>query len=140
VCVALAEGPERYSSARQNLTDLVLRTIKFPPLFSRKTPFTQSSHPPTTHTRMASEAFSAAEAELYDRQIRLWGATAQKRLQSSSILVFGMNALGAEIAKNAVLAGVFCSFSMVCWDSHEVHRVVVLFESVPSLLVYSCND
>ena len=53
-----------------------------------------------------TEGFSSAEAELYDRQIRLWGAAAQKRLQGSSILVFGLNALGAEVAKNAVLAGV----------------------------------
>lgn len=46
------------------------------------------------------------EAELYDRQIRLWGLDAQKRLRSSNILIVGINSLGAEVAKNLVLAGV----------------------------------
>uniref|UniRef100_A0A182W3C9 SUMO-activating enzyme subunit 1 n=1 Tax=Anopheles minimus TaxID=112268 RepID=A0A182W3C9_9DIPT len=46
------------------------------------------------------------EAELYDRQIRLWGLDSQKRLRSARILISGMNGLGAEIAKNIILAGV----------------------------------
>ena len=66
-----------------------------------------------------------AEAELYDRQIRLWGLENQKRfafhnfvflncfqcwnysrLRSSKILIAGINGLGAEIGKNIILAGV----------------------------------
>ncbi len=47
-----------------------------------------------------------AEAQLYDRQIRLWGLDAQKRLRAARILVAGIGGLGCEVAKNLVLAGV----------------------------------
>lgn len=47
-----------------------------------------------------------AEAELYDRQIRLWGLESQKRLRASKILICGINGLGAEVAKNIILSGV----------------------------------
>jgi len=46
------------------------------------------------------------EAELYDRQIRLWGLDAQKRLRSARVCLLGVSGLGAEVAKNLVLAGV----------------------------------
>lgn len=46
------------------------------------------------------------EAELYDRQIRLWGLDSQKRLRAARILIAGLNGLGAEIAKNIILSGV----------------------------------
>jgi len=46
------------------------------------------------------------EAELYDRQIRLWGLDAQKRLRSAKICVLGVSGLGAEITKNLVLSGI----------------------------------
>uniref|UniRef100_U5EX24 SUMO-activating enzyme subunit 1 n=1 Tax=Corethrella appendiculata TaxID=1370023 RepID=U5EX24_9DIPT len=46
------------------------------------------------------------EAELYDRQIRLWGLDSQKRLRAARILLCGVNGLGAEIAKNIILSGV----------------------------------
>ena len=46
------------------------------------------------------------EAQLYDRQIRLWGLDAQKRLRASRVLVAGLRGLGCEVAKNLVLAGV----------------------------------
>jgi ubiquitin-like 1-activating enzyme E1 A len=52
------------------------------------------------------EGLSADEAEQYDRQIRLWGLEAQKRLRTSSVLVVGAKGLGAELCKNIVLAGV----------------------------------
>jgi ubiquitin-like 1-activating enzyme E1 A len=56
------------------------------------------------------------EAAVYDRQIRLWGIEAQKRLQSSEILICGANALGLEVAKNLTLAG----FNVSIQDSRIV--------------------
>lgn len=49
---------------------------------------------------------SEEEAAQYDRQIRLWGLDAQKRLRGSRVLLVGMGGLGAEVAKNLILAGV----------------------------------
>ncbi|CAH2242282.1 jg25203 [Pararge aegeria aegeria] len=49
---------------------------------------------------------SEAEAEQYDRQIRLWGLESQKRIRSSKVLIIGLSGLGAEIAKNIILSGV----------------------------------
>lgn len=46
------------------------------------------------------------EAELYDRQIRLWGLESQKRLRAARVLICGINGLGAEVAKNIILSGV----------------------------------
>ncbi|MCJ1247212.1 hypothetical protein MMC30_004426 [Trapelia coarctata] len=49
---------------------------------------------------------SPEEIALYDRQIRLWGVQAQEKLRRASILLIGLKALGNEIAKNLVLAGI----------------------------------
>lgn len=46
------------------------------------------------------------EAELYDRQIRLWGLESQKRIRAARVLLCGLNGLGAEVAKNIILSGV----------------------------------
>jgi len=46
------------------------------------------------------------EIALYDRQIRLWGMQAQERLRNANILLVNIKALGNEIAKNLVLAGI----------------------------------
>jgi len=46
------------------------------------------------------------EADLYDRQIRLWGLDSQKRLRASTVLLIGLKGLGAEFCKNIVLAGI----------------------------------
>ncbi|KAB7495258.1 SUMO-activating enzyme subunit 1 [Armadillidium nasatum] len=53
-----------------------------------------------------NSTISEDEAALYDRQIRLWGLDAQKRLRASNVLVIGACGLGAEVIKNLVLAGV----------------------------------
>lgn len=50
--------------------------------------------------------FTAKEAAIYDRQLRLWGVEAQKRMQNSRVLISGITALGSELAKNLVLAGI----------------------------------
>ncbi|KAK7952584.1 ThiF family protein [Apiospora aurea] len=49
---------------------------------------------------------TADEIALYDRQIRLWGMQAQKRIQGATVLLITMRALANEIAKNLVLAGI----------------------------------
>ncbi|XP_068106829.1 SUMO-activating enzyme subunit 1 isoform X1 [Hyperolius riggenbachi] len=49
---------------------------------------------------------SEEEAAQYDRQIRLWGLEAQNRLRKSKVLLVGLGGLGAEVAKNLILAGV----------------------------------
>ncbi|PKS11930.1 hypothetical protein jhhlp_001225 [Lomentospora prolificans] len=51
-------------------------------------------------------AISEDEIALYDRQIRLWGLQAQQKIRKASILLLTLRALGNEIAKNLVLAGI----------------------------------
>ncbi|KAG2227821.1 hypothetical protein INT45_002059 [Circinella minor] len=46
------------------------------------------------------------EAEIYDRQIRLWGLDAQQRIRNAHVLIAGMRALSDEVCKNIALAGV----------------------------------
>jgi hypothetical protein len=48
---------------------------------------------------------STSESAIYDRQIRLWGSSAQMRIKKGKILVFGISGTCAEICKNTVLAG-----------------------------------
>ncbi|GMJ13684.1 SUMO activating enzyme 1B, ARABIDOPSIS THALIANA SUMO ACTIVATING ENZYME 1B [Hibiscus trionum] len=55
---------------------------------------------------MEGQELTEQETALYDRQIRLWGADAQRRLRKSHILVYGMTGTVAEFCKNIVLAGV----------------------------------
>ena len=54
----------------------------------------------------ATEGLSADEIALYDRQLRLWGIEAQNRMRRANILLVTIRALGNEIAKNLVLAGI----------------------------------
>uniref|UniRef100_A0A0N5C6Q6 ThiF domain-containing protein n=1 Tax=Strongyloides papillosus TaxID=174720 RepID=A0A0N5C6Q6_STREA len=56
--------------------------------------------------KKTNNGLSKDEAELYDRQIRLWGLDAQNRLRDSSILIVGLTGLGAEVAKTLLLCGV----------------------------------
>ncbi|XP_010529098.1 PREDICTED: SUMO-activating enzyme subunit 1B-1-like [Tarenaya hassleriana] len=55
---------------------------------------------------MDGEELTEQETALYDRQIRVWGADAQRRLSKSHILVSGVKGTVAEFCKNIVLAGV----------------------------------
>jgi ubiquitin-activating enzyme E1 len=43
---------------------------------------------------------------LYSRQLYVYGHEAQQKMQSTSVLIVGMQGLGAEISKNIILAGV----------------------------------
>lgn len=63
------------------------------------------------------EVITEDEAELYDRQIRLWGLDAQKRLRVTKMLLVGLGGLGAEVCKNIVLAGIK---SITLMDDHKL--------------------
>lgn len=56
----------------------------------------------------APRELTGEEAAVYDRQIRLWGLDAQRRLAASTVLITGAanSMLAQELAKNLVLAGV----------------------------------
>ena len=49
---------------------------------------------------------TADASDIYDRQIRLWGADAQSKISSAQILYVGLTGVSMEILKNLVLAGV----------------------------------
>lgn len=53
-----------------------------------------------------SELLTEQEAAVYDRQIRVWGADAQRKLSKARVLVVGMSGVIAETCKNIVLAGI----------------------------------
>ncbi|KAK9278542.1 hypothetical protein L1049_028586 [Liquidambar formosana] len=55
---------------------------------------------------MDGEELTEQETALYDRQIRVWGVDAQRRLSKAHILVSGMKGTVVEFCKNIVLAGV----------------------------------
>lgn len=66
---------------------------------------------------MDGEELTEQETALYDRQIRVWGADAQRRLSKAHILVYGIKGTVAEFCKNIVLAGVG---SLTLVDDREV--------------------
>ncbi|KAL3282155.1 hypothetical protein HHI36_005350 [Cryptolaemus montrouzieri] len=55
---------------------------------------------------MSENTLSAVEAELYDRQIRLWGIESQEKLRAANVLLINCRGLGCEIAKNILLSGI----------------------------------
>ncbi|KAJ8916730.1 hypothetical protein NQ315_013934 [Exocentrus adspersus] len=55
---------------------------------------------------MSEKPLSAVEAELYDRQIRLWGIESQEKLRAANVLLINIRGLGSEIAKNILLSGI----------------------------------
>lgn len=50
--------------------------------------------------------FTDDEAKVYDRQIRLWGVSAQMLIRGADILVIGLTGLASEMVKNLVLTGI----------------------------------
>lgn len=61
---------------------------------------------PVMFTVPSQSGLSADEFALYDRQLRTWGVKVQENLRRANVLLIGIKALGTEIAKNLVLAGV----------------------------------
>lgn len=51
------------------------------------------------------------ESDVYDRQIRLWGAEAQSKMSSAKVLYINTSGVSSEILKNLVLAGVHASIA-----------------------------
>ncbi|PIA37529.1 hypothetical protein AQUCO_03000241v1 [Aquilegia coerulea] len=51
-------------------------------------------------------AFGDIDEDLHSRQLAVYGRETMRRLFASNILISGMQGLGAEIAKNLILAGV----------------------------------
>lgn len=68
---------------------------------------------------------SRAESSRYDRQIRLWGKTAQLRLMETTVFFRKIIHVSSEIAKNLVLSG--------------VQRVYLEDQSSPSELDFKTN-
>ncbi|RWS09049.1 SUMO-activating enzyme subunit 1-like protein [Dinothrombium tinctorium] len=56
--------------------------------------------------RESENEITEDEALLYDRQIRLWGVEAQRKLRNAKVLLIGLSAVGSEITKNLVLCGI----------------------------------
>jgi ubiquitin-like 1-activating enzyme E1 A len=54
----------------------------------------------------ADGELTAEQRAVYDRQLRVWGVEAQRRLGRSSFFVAGLTGLSAEACKNVVLAGI----------------------------------
>jgi ubiquitin-like 1-activating enzyme E1 A len=58
----------------------------------------------TTNNNAATN--KPTESDVYDRQIRLWGAEAQKKMQSSRVLYIHVTGSSSEVLKNLCLAGI----------------------------------
>ncbi|MCI02937.1 SUMO-activating enzyme 1A transcript protein, partial [Trifolium medium] len=82
------------------------------------------------------EELTAQETALYDRQIRVWGADAQRRLSKAHVLVYGMKGTIAEFCKNIVLAGVG-SLTLIDDRSVTEEALSVNFLIPPDENVYS---
>ena len=55
------------------------------------------------------KATTHGESDVYDRQIRLWGAEAQNKIRNTKVLYVNVSGVSSEIIKNLVLAGVHAS-------------------------------
>lgn len=66
----------------------------------------------------SAAAMSAEEAKLYDRQIRLWGVEAQRRMTASRVLVAGMDGMNAEVRCSSHLLQAVVSDSLFPPASH----------------------
>ncbi|KAG5517945.1 hypothetical protein PMAC_000400 [Pneumocystis sp. 'macacae'] len=69
---------------------------------------------------MEEKEISNEEINVYDRQIRLWGIQAQKRIRNSSVLLVHIRELAEEIAKNLVLSGIG---TLTLLDDKKIEKV-----------------
>jgi ubiquitin-activating enzyme E1 len=56
--------------------------------------------------QMETVATGEVDEKLYSRQLYVMGHEAQRRMMTSSALLLGLSGLGAEVAKNCILAGI----------------------------------
>jgi len=68
----------------------------------------------------------------YDRQIRLWGTSGQRRLSNAKIVLLGCSGAGIEALKNLVLPG---AGHIDIWDDR-----VVAIEDLSSSFFYAPED
>lgn len=61
---------------------------------------------PPLRKRQRMSPTTTVDEKLYSRQLYVMGHEAQRRMMSSRALVIGLSGLGAEIAKNCILAGI----------------------------------
>ena len=61
---------------------------------------------PNSPTHPSSAGASEVDEKLYSRQLYVMGHEAQRRMMASRAVILGMSGLGAEIAKNIILAGI----------------------------------
>lgn len=62
--------------------------------------------PPPPTMALDDGSLQVIDEDLHSRQLAVYGREAMRRLFASNILISGMQGLGAEIAKNLILAGV----------------------------------
>ncbi|WAR56167.1 hypothetical protein PtB15_7B12 [Puccinia triticina] len=59
------------------------------------------------------------EAQLYDRQLRLWQSSGQKRIGKAAVKICDCSATSSQIAKNLILSGVKC---LDMFDDQQVRK------------------
>ena len=62
--------------------------------------------PPPSSSSAGAGGTTEVDEKLYSRQLYVMGHEAQRRMMSSRAVIVGMSGLGAEIAKNIILAGI----------------------------------
>ncbi|KAK6030007.1 putative ATP:cob(I)alamin adenosyltransferase [Ostertagia ostertagi] len=92
--------------------------------------------PTSAHLQFARAVCRRAEPRgmdevRYDRQLRLWGEEGQSSIARTSVCVLGSSALGTEILKNLVLAGVHsvCIVDSAFVDTPDLGQNFFLRES-----------
>ena len=90
----------------------------------------------TDHPNMK---LTEAQAEMYDRQLRVWGVSTQLKIARSRALVIGPSPTNFECAKNVVLAGVskvvLCGGKEKEEEQEKMNFLVSLEDSAKKLTV-----